>query len=118
MAIRIAETTRYTGNKIERLVLKNTSEKTIPVTNSTKGYCKDILLPHSEHLPFKKRKLSMGKSSYHFNSLPQEKHFDLPLTKESPVLYLRTTTFKKLPIIAPNIKNIKKLIKGVLNIKA
>jgi hypothetical protein len=44
--------------------------------------------------------------------LEQEKHFDLPLTKEHPVLYLKTTTFKKLPIIVPNIKNKKKLNKN------
>jgi len=36
--------------------------------------------------------------------LPQEKQNDRPFTTETPVLYLKTKTFKKLPTMVPKIK--------------
>lgn len=68
------------------------------------GYCIDILLLQDKHLPFKNKKLKSGISSIDESVLLQEKHFDLPFAKESPVLYLKIKTFKKLPTIIPNIK--------------
>jgi len=51
-------------------------------------------------------KLIIGMRSYHSIFVPQEKHFDLPFIKESPVLNLRTKTLRKLPMIEPKIKKI------------
>jgi len=63
-----------------------------------------------KHFPLRNKKLKTGTSSYQFKLLPQEKHLDLPVTIDKPVLYLKTTTFKKLPIIVPNIKIINRFM--------
>lgn len=111
IAISKAVINKYNGKKVLKPNLRKTKENSTPVINSTSGYWIEILLLQSEHLPFKNKKLKIGTSSYQGSSFEQEKHLDLPFTKEHPVLYLKTTTFKKLPIIAPNIKNKKVLNK-------
>lgn len=65
---------------------KNAMANKMPVNTSTAGYWIEILLLHEEHRPFKKRKLKTGMSSYQTSVFPHEKHFDLPLMKERPVL--------------------------------
>jgi len=83
--------------------LRKIPKKTSPVDNSTNIYCQDILLLHNLHLPENIKKENIGMRSNHFNLLPHKKHIDLPFI-ERPVLYLNETTFRKLPIIIPNIK--------------
>jgi hypothetical protein len=111
IAISKAVINKYAGKNVSKPNFKKTKENNTPVINSTSGYWIEILLRQLEHLPFKNKKLKIGTSSYQGSSLEQEKHLDLPFTKEHPVLYLKTTTFKKLPIIVPNIKNKKVLNK-------
>ena len=68
------------------------------------GYCQEIFVWQAEHLPLKKTKLAIGKSSYHFNFLAQVKHFDRPETTDWPVFKRKMTTLRKLPTTAPKIK--------------
>ena len=93
-------------NEVSGLIggkIQNISTDNIPITNSTSGYCQDILLLQPLQEPFCNKKLIIGMSSFQVNSQLQFTHFDLPF-KVLPVLYLIITTFKKLPITAPKIK--------------
>lgn len=76
----------------------------------------EILESQFLHLPFWTIKLNRGISSRHFKYFPQEKHFDLSFTIDLPVLYLKITTLRKLPIIIPKIKIKKKAIKLILTL--
>ena len=58
----------------------------------------------------------MGINSYQDNFFAQEKQADLPLTIGSPVLYLRMTTFRKLPIIVPKANMKNQMRKSIVNI--
>jgi len=73
-----------------------------PAMNSTAGYCQDILLLHFLHAPLCAKKLNSGTSSFQVRVVPQDIHFDLP-PMPVPVLNLSETTFKKLPMIVPNM---------------
>jgi len=68
------------------------------------GYCQDIFALQAEHFPRKKTKLTMGRSSYHFNFLAQVKHFDRPEMTDWPVFKRNMTTLRKLPTTAPKTK--------------
>ena len=114
MTISIEAINRYKISKGIKPNFKNNPKKTIPVINSTVKYCLEILLLQPKHFPPRNRKLKSGTSSYQCKYLPQEKHFDLPVTKDSPVLYLKATTFKKLPIIVPNIKIMNEFMSNIL----
>ena len=80
----------------------NTRTNNAPATNSTAGYCHEILLLHFLHAPLCARKLNTGTSSIHVRVLPQDMHFDRP-PMPVPVLNLSETTFKKLPMIVPKM---------------
>ena len=106
--------TKYKGSNGVSPNFKNIPTKITPVINSTIGYCQDILLLHFKHFPPSIRKLKSGISSYQCKSLLQEKHLDFPVIKERLVLYLKATTFKKLPIIVPKTKIINKLTNSII----
>lgn len=77
--------------------------KTRPVTISINGYCIEILDLQLRHRPLKIRYENTGTRSTGSSSRPQEKHFDRPLDILRLVLMRYMTTFKKLPMIVPNI---------------
>jgi hypothetical protein len=82
---------------------KNTNirTKTIPEKNSTRGYCQEIFDLQFLQAPFWDKKLKIGINSYQLRVFPHDMHLERPPTF-LPVLYLRATTFKKLPTIMPN----------------
>ncbi len=88
---------RFVGGNV-----MNTSTNTAPATNSTAGYCQEILLLHFLHAPLCAKKLNSGTSSFQVRVVPQDIHFDLPPIPV-PVLNLSETTFKKLPMTVPNM---------------
>jgi hypothetical protein len=84
--------------------LKNRNTKRNPTSASTSGYCQEIFVRQPAHLPCCVRKLAIGTSSVHERDLPQEKHMLRPPSPR-PLLKRNITTFKKLPIIDPKMKN-------------
>ena len=94
MNVRIASCGVTGGN------VKKTRTKIAPAINSTRGYCLETLLLQFLHAPRIKKKLNIGTRSRQVSFVPQDMHFDLPPIP-TPVLNLRETTFKKLPITAP-----------------
>lgn len=92
------------GEKLKNnICFKNIKTKIIEVIISTNGYCQEIFVLQPLHLLFKKIKEKTGINSCQFNFLLQLKQPDLPVIP-LPVFNLKITTFKKLPIINPNIK--------------
>ena len=72
-----------------------------PVRTSTIGCKGKIGSLQCLHLPLSKMKESSGILSYQAMVLRHESHLDLPETQSSPLVDLRITTHKKLPMIAP-----------------
>jgi len=81
---------------------KNKETNIKPVQSSTKGYCHDIFVLHSEHRPRSPTKLITGTSSHQRNFFLQTTQNDRPPI-ERPEFHLNPNTFKKLPIINPKI---------------
>lgn len=92
------EETVVVGGKTKKI-----RTKIAPATNSTNGYCQEILLLQPLQVPFWAKKLRIGNSSIHDNFLPQDIHLDRP-PMVTPVLNLIETTLRKLPTIVPNMK--------------
>ena len=78
---------------------------TKPVSNSTAGYCHEIFSPQSRHLALRTKKLSTGTLSCHRTFFLQCGQCYRPII-DSTAFKRYTTTFKKLPIMSPRIKNI------------
>ena len=85
-----------------------TPKNTRPVISSTKGYWMEILPLQPRHRPFWTKKLNSGRSSNQLKVLPQDKHFERPLSPCAPCR--RTITFRKLPTIVPSAKKNRRII--------
>ena len=92
--------------------LRKVKKNTRPVRNSTIGYCQDIFVLQTLHLPLRKRKLNIGTRSIGFKVLPQDIQKDLPETP-LPVCKRKITTLRKLPIIAPKMKEASEAIANI-----
>ena len=106
--IKVKKTTRskYMSGEKNIIGMKwyATSTNINPVINSTTGYWWDIFSAHRRHLPNCITYEKIGISSYHRKLRLQVIQIDRPVTIVLPVLNLKITTFKKLPIIVPNKK--------------
>src|SRR3989338_8922615 len=73
------------------------------VTNSTIGYCHEILLWQCRHRPLSRKKLARGILSYHAMVFRHDKHWDRD-SIDSSLCSRKITTLRKLPIHRPKIK--------------
>jgi hypothetical protein len=76
----------------------------VAVNSSTAGYRQEIAPPHPAHFPRSKRKLTMGIFSHARIWRPQPGQRDRGDTIDSPRGRRWITTFRKLPMQAPNMK--------------
>ena len=95
---------RIKNSKISPFETIQDNKNSIPVKNSTKGYCSDIFCLQYLHLPLKNKKLKIGTKSFQDKIWPHLKHFDLSLIMLKPLLYLKIIEFKKDPTTKPKIK--------------
>jgi hypothetical protein len=92
---------------------RKSKENKRPVKNSTSGYCIDIFDLQFLHFPLRKIQLTIGNKSKTLSLYPQLIHPDLPLT-DLPVLYLKITTFRKLPTMVPSMKTKIRYIENII----
>ena len=88
--------------------------KTMPVINSTIGYCQEIFSPQSRHLADSKIKLRSGTLSNHLIFFLQCGQCERS-KRDSTALSRYTTAFKKLPIIRPKMRKMMVIYSNYLD---
>lgn len=76
----------------------------MPLTPSMIGYCTEIFDLQLRHLPPNTNQLNTGTISYHFSFRPQVIQWEGAVTIDSPRGIRQMQTFRKLPMVIPNMK--------------